>query len=420
MLNPRRIAPLLVALLLAPVLADEKPKKAKPFPYSDKSGKYTITVPGGWTTEDPRLTYNDTVLKVRLNGTLQRQSADVNIISGRMGPPTAQPKAAAEGERNNVPNPSHHETGMSPLPHLAWHYTKDEDEHVRLFVYRKIRGLGFRIILDLPKGFLEKERANLFSVCASLKADIPPHPPYPKEYKVEKKGFFVFLTHPRVKQKTNDLKKLVGKQAKAFGKFHQLPKETDAPAQILIHPDREDARSIKKEVADANEAVYLDLNDARMFAVPFITDPTKVPSSVAQFTQYLLLMQAYGSIGPQWVGRGESIVARIEFETGKKLPNILEGWERGFLANPIKPLPDVRKMSDQNTMVKHAGVYIGFFKRGDKKYRKIYRAFLDEWRTTGDFAAAEEKHILSLDQAKLHKAATNWRRRKLKHVKVKK
>ena len=81
MLNPRQITPLLIALFLVPALAEDKPKKVKPFPYSDKSGKYTITIPGGWTTESAHLTYTDAALQVRINGAVQRQSADLNVLS---------------------------------------------------------------------------------------------------------------------------------------------------------------------------------------------------------------------------------------------------------------------------------------------------------------------------------------------------
>ncbi len=133
-----------------------------------------------------------------------------------------------------------------------------------------------------------------------------------------------------------------------------------------------------------------------------------------------MFVQAYGSRRPRWIIAGEGIVAAAELQTGKRLPNIIEWWFR-FLPNTLHPLRTVRQMGQNGDkgFANHAFGYVCFFRAGPSKYRKAYKAFLEDFRQNGDPEAAEEKHLGVFDQDELKEKATQFIRYKLRMVKEK-
>jgi hypothetical protein len=104
---------------------------------------------------------------------------------------------------------------------------------------------------------------------------------------------------------------------------------------------------------------------------------------------------------------------------GKPLPAIPDG----FLVQIPKPLPrldELAKLENPGFDASYAMLgYVAFFRLGPKPWRDAFAAFQKEGAASHDWDAAEKKHLLSLDQAKLRDAAQGWLGRNLTSVKPK-
>ena len=400
------------------VAAQAQEEKKKPVRHKDPTGKYSIELPPDWTAEARNI--KDAVLAFDIACETPRVRATLQVhANNKLGDPRGRPGFERK-QRTEQRNANTSDIGQKPLPHLILHTMRNEDEAVQICAYKRIKGNAFTIFIDALKRDYEGAANEILEIAHSFRADVEPWPPIPPKYEAKKKGRFLYLKHPLVKEKIRDIQKAVGKTEKSFAKFHGKLPPADPMSQILIHPDREHARSILASVAEGQNDFVIDIAAERLFIVPLNRDPRNNPGHLASAAQRLMFIQAYGSPRPRWIFTGEGVVASAELMTGKRLPNLIEGWYR-FLPNTLHPLRTVREMGKKGGQehAKHAFGYVCFFRAGPSKYRKAYKAFLEDYRKNGDPEAAEEKHIGVFDEDELKEKATQFIRYKLRMIKEK-
>ena len=409
---------LLLAATIAVAAQAKEEEGKKPVRHKDPTGKYSIALPPDWTAEARNI--KDAVLAFEIACETPRVRATIQVhANNTLGDPRSRPRFERKG-RVEQRQAMTSDVGQEPLPHLILHYMRSEDEAVQICAYRRIKGNGFTIFIDTLKRDYEGAAKEILEVARSLHADVEPWPPIPPQYEAKKKGRFLYLKHPLVKEKIKDIQKAVGKAEKSFAKFHGKLPPAERLRQILVHPDREHARPILARVAEGQSDFFLDVAGERLFIVPLNRDPKNNAGYLARDTHRLMFIQMYGSLQPRWIEVGEGIVARAELLTGKRLPNIIEGLFRA-LPNTLHPLRTVRKLGEKGgeEFAKHSFGYVCFFRAGPSKYRKAYKAFLQDFRKSGDPEAAEEKHIGVFDEDELKEKATQFIRYRLRMIKEK-
>jgi hypothetical protein len=127
----------------------------------------------------------------------------------------------------------------------------------------------------------------------------------------------------------------------------------------------------------------------------------------------------YGSPMPHWFCVGEGELALERTLTGKDLPYVSRGRHATLPQNPAPFAEVVMSLEDKNRIafVHHSLVYTALFRSGEKMYKDAFKEFLETYLRTGDWDAAVEQHLFSLDQDALRKAAFNLVQKRLKPTK---
>ncbi|MHC4341306.1 MAG: hypothetical protein ACYSX0_13985 [Planctomycetota bacterium] len=305
------------------------------------------------------------------------------------------------------------EAVQKPLPHSVFWYTGNEGDLVRTTAFVRIKGHSFYLTLKCTdEDYGPVTRTDFLAAAASLETTLERRPTIPKTYKIKKKGRFLFAIHPKAKTSISAAQKILKAAEKRFTKVHgSLPKPKRGEENVIfVHRDREDARSCHEPAADGPSNFYADLYDGRLFIAPVKKEQLEEPGLLAGAAHKLFFILKYGGTRPFWVYNGEQSVGRAEESTGDKLPYLNEGmvdWRKQMTLGKLDRLESIRE-SQGDSYWRQSFFYVAFFRAGPTKYKKAYQAFLKEFAQTFDGEAALKRHIYSLDQDKLLKAAKEF------------
>lgn len=364
---------------------------------------YEIELPEAW---EPRLVDApkfELAWEIKIPGSKLTASLALNR-DDKMSDPRATPRLWRDSAMKNLQGKEAQVVGL-PLPQLIIHRGEAGTEAVAQYVFRKINGNPYYLLLQCGKDAFEAAQAETVAAMKSLKSTAKRFPPIPKDYVLKKKGSFLFAAHPSVKRSLKGLQKVLKLQEKRFKKVHGALPKTKEPAIIFVHNTKQQAGDLMAEAEKSNTDFFVDVRHTRLFAVPVTANTGEPAAFAAGGIQQFLLLLKYGDTEPTWMWNGEYVVARAEQATGKPLPNLHAGFVQWTAETKVGRLDDLGKVTEENKKDygKLAFYYACMFHAG--KYKKQYKKFLKDYGDTLDWKTAFETHLEPLGYDAL-KAAT--------------
>jgi hypothetical protein len=265
----------------------------------------------------------------------------------------------------------------------------------------EVRGKHVPLLLvSYPSGRIEA-RADLLAAAKSLTAEVEPWPPVPKGYLVSSAGTWIVARAPSVTKPLAPLEKAVKDAEKRFRREHGALPKSDAPLVILVHNTTAEAAKIDPEAAKSTDGFHSDYRGRRLFALPIPKGDAEQAGLLTERVHQHLFVARYGDARPAWIRVGEGVIGRAEALLGKPLPSLHEGfaaWYSTLKLHRADELEGLVKANAEN-WAKEGFFYVVALRGG--KYRKEYRAFLDDLVETGDGPGAFARHLGTIDQEKL-------------------
>jgi len=278
-----------------------------------------------------------------------------------------------------------------------------------MHAYRAVRNNLFTLELQCPPENFDQAAADLLAGAKSFKADVELWPPVPEGYESKQKGPWLIARHPDVKGSLALLEKELKAEEKRFRHTHGSLPKGDAPLVVLVHASDGDAAGIDPAVKEhLRHGFYADLQHRRLFAVLPAKDDLEQLASLAEEAHDLLFLARYGDLQPYWLCIGDGLVDRAEVVTGTDLPELCESW-----VNAWKDL-DLHRTDEMEAQVEaraekwgtEAFYYAAMFREG--RFRKEYKAYLDDFSETGDGQGAYDRHLKPLDPDEVRKAVEEY------------
>lgn len=310
------------------------------------------------------------------------------------------------------------EVGLEPLPHLVM----DRDvrgEPVRsVRIYRVLHRLGFTVKMDCAPSAWPTLRDAAFRAAASLTSDFDEWPAKPQGYRESLRDGYEYLVNPAIKDKDVDaLHAAVLEQEKRYAAQHgAVPKPSCNPIVVVVVPDRPTAGAVSL-TATSQFGYAANWQEGRLFAVPLKKDDAPGRGELADRLAVIFHTQCYGTCQPLWLCDGERRVAAMEAIARKPLPMVPAEAATEFAASLV-PFQELVTTPPKNAVAQSAS-YVAFFRAGGELYRDAFSAFLQDVASTGDWEAAQRKHLFVLDQEKLRTGAQTFIAKELKPVKPK-
>jgi hypothetical protein len=367
----------------------------------EKKG-FALTVPSDWVLQEYEESGAELAWDLHLPGSTKRASLD--LIRIERADPRSWPYYQAEWWRNNKPDEKP-EVRVKPSPRIVISRSRDGADWNDLMLPVSVKNNVFAFRLSCAAEDLPQAEGDLLLTVRSFTANVELSPPIPKGYETSQEGVWLIARSPNVTASLKPLVKTLKDAEKRFRHEHGPLPKSDAPLVVLVQASKADGAKIEPKVGETQLDVYGDHANRRMFAVPFEKDNLDSAGFLTDVASGLLFQAKYGDIRPRWVVSGESTVARAEVYTGKPLPSLDEGfvgWASTLKLHRLDQL-DGLLQNDNETWNKESFFYVAALREG--KYRKQYKAFLDDFAETADGPGAFARHLGTIDQEDL-KAAT--------------
>lgn len=300
------------------------------------------------------------------------------------------------------------EVRMKPCPRVLSHR---DDARIDAFLYMSVRNNLYLFRLGCAVEDFPQAEPDMFAAVKSFSAKVELWPAIPKGYETSQEGPWLIARAPAVKGSIAPLVATLKDTEKRFRRDHGPLPKSDAPIVVLVHDSERAATAVAPDAADGNEGFWPDPRHRRLFSVPVGKDDLERQGWLAETAHALLFFARYGDTTPAWIYKGERAVARAEAMTGKPLPSLHEGFVAWVSTLKLHTLDEHKAMEaldkpDWATLNTECFFYVAMLREG--KYKKQYRAFLDDYAETGDGAGAFDRHIAPIDQEELRKATNEY------------
>lgn len=319
------------------------------------------------------------------------------------------------------------EVRLEPRPHVMVTSGSGGTSEVRVVDYRMIRGMGFRVICVCSKIVWPDLAEEFFTIGPRLTARTEFWPRLPSEenkhYRYVSKSRFTYVVRASrsddlALKKLPPVNKLLCRLERDFAKRHgRVLLDEDHPGFVIVH-----------FLVDDVEAPFLGMKaklrkEWGCSAVPwrrrlFVDTPSvRYPSTHGHFAlaavRFLYALR-YGTSEPLWLSTSEASLAYGRAWSGKDLPIVTE-FDL-FPSDQLLPFDEIQALrrADWKSFLRHGLLYRAVFEQGPGRFKEAFRKFVKDFRESGDWRAAQEEHLLSLDQDELLQAARIYLTKRMK------
>ena len=410
---------LLAAFVLLPLGVPASAEESLTQLVASDDAKFGIRVPQRWTVQR-RLNALDRrqVIGFRCSVEGIQKTFDVRVfhLTGVELSPLAQAHVDGKIHAKKSPETSVHK---EPVPHLLVPHEKGGRKLLGVYAYARRKGRGLHVHLVAgPELALAVKDAYLTSI-DSLLCALDRWPAPPEGYTLhEVKGDHYYL-HSQVKPRDlKTIQRVVMDTRKRFEAFHgAVTRPADEPAVFVVFPDEAAALAYDAYAENARYAIWSRPRERRVHTVVVRKADRRVAARLAGEVAEVLLQERYPSPIALWWSRGEAFVAYNAERTGKKGGVVTRGW-KDKMKGLTHTLADVEKLRSKKIAEygEHGRYYVTLMRHGPSKYRKAYRAFLDEVSASGDLDAALAGMWKAVDPAEMLSDAEQYMARKVKVV----
>jgi len=369
-----------------------------------KKKKYSLTVPADWVLFPEDNTDNEFSFELLLPGSTKRGGLALRRRENG-GDPRSLPYHIAEWFRKERPDHKI-EILTKPWPRLVVHHEADGTDWVNAFYGLSVKNNVYTLDVWCAGADFPQADADLLAAVRSFKADVEIWPPVPTTYEKSQEGIWLIARAPEATASITPLVRALKDAERRFRREHGALPKSDAPLVVLVHASKAQGAKLEPKVGESSIDFYADVWARRLFAIPFVKENVDQESVLAGEATDVLFVAKYGDWQPDWVSQGENLLARAEVRTGKALPSLDEGYLNWYSTIHFHKLSefDVLRKQDSDAWFHESFFYVAALREG--KYRKQYKAFLDDFEETGDGPGAFERNLASIDEDDLI-AATN-------------
>ncbi len=407
--------------------AEAKPERTTAFPAREPGKKvatveikrkvYTLDLPADWVLFEEDDKEAELSWDVLLPGSSKR--AGLWLVRRNGWDPRSWPHHHAQWVQQEKPD-HRTEVRTKPRPRAIVHRTVNAEEWTDGYFCLSVRNNFFLLHISCATADFAQAETDLLAAADSFRAKVEIWPPVPTTYERSGEGVWLVARAPEVAASITPLVKALRDTEKRFRREHGPLPKSDAPLVVLVHNSKSQGAKLDPRVGESSTDFHSDGSDRRLFAIPFPKENEDQESRLVGEATGLLFFARYGDWRPDWVFRGESILASAEARTGMPLPSLDEGylgWYSTIRFHKLSELEELRKR-DPDEWVHEALFYVIGLREG--KYRKQYKAFLDEFAETADGPGALERHLGSIPEQDLidatnHYVTTRIREEKRKH-----
>jgi hypothetical protein len=402
----------LLAALLATVAAAQETKR-----YESDGRQFSLDLPAAWEVETGGATTEVLTCDVEVAG-VGKFTIDMDNLEG----PALSARAQAFVERPvqlKQWKGTAARVGLQPLPHVLVDYKDGDTEYVAAYAFKRRLCRVLSVRTACSKKAWAKIGEAFLQAALTARCTLSRYPSLPEGYRSTRRDGFVYLTGKHVKAaQLKRIQKIVRETQKQFVRLHgPIERPPDEPPLVFVHAKKELARPLSKRAARSRSGHEADHRTRRLFTVPVADLHTQAHADLVFELHLLFFSEMYGEMYPSWARVGEGYALSMQAHARKKPPVVTAGWRTRFsdFAHPLDRLESIYD-SDWTGYCDHSTGYALLFRYGPREYREAFRAFLDEYRATGDHEAAAKRHLFRLDQAKLMNDAREFLRRKVKVV----
>ena len=379
---------------------------------TDESGIFTLHVPSDWELDDRGAKKNEARFNVYLPGA--KENAQIWMrIEQRVWDPRGMPEAYYANLRDNG-DIMGVEIRSNVTPHLLYRDGRSDPVANIAMAFAQPSGHTVQVQLSGTSQPYELGYAEFLQVVKTIEVSLAPWPTVPAKYKQTKKGGYVFAVHPSVMDSTRYVSSIMKTRAKAFTRVHgKLPRPArGAPLpHVFVHLGNAQAKAIDPDLNEASNSSHTDNSGLRLFTTPVQKGNREGAQNVSVGVAEFYVIRRYGPQVPLWVRWGEGRVAMVEFLTGKKLPYVhtaISEWQTSLSLPGLDELERPPESDHTQMYSRMAFYYVAFFHAGPKKYRKVYKAYLDDIGKNLDRRAAAKKHFEPVGYRTLREEATKF------------
>jgi hypothetical protein len=389
--------------------------KAKVATVAVRKKGYSLAVPADWVLQDVNDEKSELAWDILLPGSSKR--AELYLLRREDGgDPRSYPYYQAEWFRKEKPEEKT-DVLTKPCPRLIVRRRLNETDWVDAYFCLSVRNNMFVLQLSCSAADFQQAETDMLATVRSFAAKVELWPPIPKGYETSDEGTWLIARAPNVTASLAPLVKTLKETEKRFRRDHGPLPKGDAPIVVLVHASKAQGGKIDPKVAESTVDFFDDPIARRLFAVPFVKENRDQEAHLAYSASRLLFGARYGDTRPNWVCSGEASVARSECYTRKPLPVLDEGfvaWLSTMNLHRLDGLEELRK-SDGAAWGKECLFQVAALREG--KYKKQYKAFLDDFAETGDGLGAFDRHLGTIDQGDILAAANQFISTRIKEEK---
>jgi len=386
------------SLVVSALAGDVTPPAARRFESTDH--RVAVDVPAAWTVEQRPSDHAAISLHVAASDAAPEFDLDVFHTAGFLDA-RCQAFCERELEPERFEGAKKGEVTVDPVPRLVMSVKENGRDETRAWFYRVLDRNGFTMTVRCEPSAWPTIAAACGDAALSLTSAIPEWPERPAGYVASERDGYEYVVQPGVADAdVAALHAAILDLEKKYAKTRApVPKPRDRRPVVVVSADAKSSR-VAAGAAKVEDEFVANVAHGRLFAVPLRRDDARQRALLARATTELFHAQTFGADASPWLVMGESRLAPIE-ATGHFLP-----WLPDDCALPKTVDSFERLVHDPSRgAFEQATVYVAFFRAGARPWRDAFAAFLKDLAATGDWDAAERKHLLSLDQEKLLAAA---------------
>lgn len=381
-----------------------------------KSKVYSLAVPADWVLVAEDVPGAELAWELLLPGSTKR--ATLKLLRDEKGDARSSPYYQAQWTLKDSPG-AKTEVRKEPCPRLVVRRPWNATDWTDAYFYRSIRNNQYVFLLSCAASDFPEAETDMLDAVASFAAEVESRPPIPKGYAVSQEETWLIARAPAVTASIAPIVKTLKEQEKRFERDHGPLPRSDAPLVVLVHASKSAAGKIEPRAAESNFDFTSDTWNRRLFAVPFAKEDVRREALLAYEAQDLLLFARYGDVRPGWIWVGECIVAQAEVHTGKPLPSLDQGYVAWASTLQLHLIGGLERLADVDAEAwfRECFFYVAALREG--RYKKAYRAFLEECAETSDCMGAFERHLGKIDQEDLRTSTKDFISKEIKEVKRK-
>lgn len=395
--QPRILAAVFVSIALLPA-------QAEPQRLQSSDSKVSLAIPADWKIleqkagpiDDPNAWAIDVELSLPGAKDTVHLSASQRRAFGLRADVEFRRLAATEIARKK----KHHklEVIQDPVPHLLQDFGISGLKR-RIHVYHRLGAYRLDLLLDAVAEDLAAAQQALGPLLASYRGAEPWHPLVEEgRSRVEVEGMLL-LHHTELKKEARELTRIIKPLYKQFQKLHGKV-ERPATEPCVIYLSRDAASNDGIDPRNRGLRYLADPYQRRVLCTPVQNDQNR--GSFSTNLWRIWLHEVYDDVLPAWLYEGELALARMQGETGRKLPYVTKDFAAARTGLTMG-LPQLSKAlvpkqgQGRQSFICHAVAYTNLLWNGPKEYRQAYDAFRAACRKDARGEEASEAHLLSLD-----------------------